>query len=43
MEFDSQVQMAQDFTGSSDKMAWTLKDLQPGDGGAAIVDAVDYL
>jgi len=33
VEFDSQIQMAQEFTESSDKIAWTLKDLQPGDGG----------
>jgi len=42
VEFDSQVQTAQEFTGSSDKIAWTLKELQPGDGGAAILDALDY-
>jgi VWFA-related protein len=42
VEFDSQVQTAQDFTGSSEKIAWTLQELQPGDGGAAILDAVDY-
>jgi len=42
VEFDSHVQIAQEFTGSSDKIAWTLKSLQPGDGGAAILDAVDY-
>jgi VWFA-related protein len=42
VEFDSQVQTAQEFTASSEKIAWTLKGLQPGDGGAAILDAVDY-
>jgi VWFA-related protein len=42
VEFDSQVQTAQEFTESSEKIAWTLKELQPGDGGAAILDAVDY-
>jgi VWFA-related protein len=42
VEFDSQVQTAQEFTSSSEKIAWTLKELQPGDGGAAILDAVDY-
>jgi VWFA-related protein len=42
VEFDSSVQTAQEFTGSSEKIAWTLKELQPGDGGAAILDAVDY-
>jgi hypothetical protein len=42
VEFDSQVQTTQEFTGSSEKIAWTLKELQPGDGAAAILDAVDY-
>ena len=42
VEFDSAVETAQDFTASSEKIAWTLKGLQPGDGGAAILDAVDY-
>jgi VWFA-related protein len=42
VEFDSHVQTAQEFTGSSEKIAGTLNELQPGDGGAAILDAVDY-
>ena len=42
VEFDSAVETAQDFTASSEKIMWTLRDLQPGDGGAAILDAVDY-
>jgi VWFA-related protein len=42
VEFDSAVRTAQEFTASSEKIAWTLRDLQPGDGGAAILDAVDY-
>jgi VWFA-related protein len=42
VEFDSHVQTAQEFTGSSEKISWTLNELQPGDGGAAILDAVDY-
>ncbi len=42
VEFDSQVQLVQDFTSSSDKTAQTLKELQFGDEGAAIVDAVDF-
>jgi len=42
VEFDSQVQTAQEFTASSEKIAWALKGLQPGDGGAAILDAVEY-
>jgi VWFA-related protein len=42
VEFDSQVQLVQDFTGNSEMTAANLKGLQPGDGGAAILDAVDY-
>jgi VWFA-related protein len=42
VEFDSQVELVQDFRSNSGKTAETLKALQPGDGGAAIVDAVDY-
>jgi VWFA-related protein len=42
VEFDSHVQLTQDFTGNSEVVAETLRELQPGDGGAAIVDAVDY-
>jgi hypothetical protein len=42
VEFDSHVELLQDFTSNSDKTAATLQALQPGDGGAAIVDAVDY-
>jgi VWFA-related protein len=42
VEFDSQVRLIQDFTGNSEKIAESLKELQPGDGGAAILDALDY-
>jgi VWFA-related protein len=42
VEFDSQVQLAQDFSSNPERTAGTLKELQPGDGGAAILDAVDY-
>jgi len=42
IEFDSQVQLVQDFSGDSNRVAQTLNNLQPGDGGAAILDAVDY-
>src|SRR6202040_734643 len=42
VEFDSTVQSAQEFTARSEKIASTLKELQPGDDGAAILDAVDY-
>ena len=42
VEFDSHVELVQNFTGNSERIAGTLRELQPGDGGAAIVDAVDY-
>jgi len=42
VEFDSQVQLVQDFSSNPEKIAATLRDLQPGDDGAATLDAVDY-
>ena len=42
VEFDSQVELIQDFSGNSEKIAENLKGLHAGDGGAAILDAVDY-
>jgi VWFA-related protein len=42
VEFDSQMHLVQDFTSSSEKTAETLKGLQAGDEGAAILDAVEY-
>ncbi|HZW93343.1 MAG TPA: VWA domain-containing protein [Candidatus Eremiobacteraceae bacterium] len=42
VEFDSQVQLTQDFTSAAERIAQTLKELQPGDGGAAILDALNY-
>jgi VWFA-related protein len=42
VEFDSQVELVQDFTSNPEKTATTLKELQFGDGGAAILDAVDF-
>ena len=42
VEFDSQVQLVQDFTSNSERTAENLKGLQAGDEGAAILDAVDY-
>lgn len=39
--FDSQVHAIQDFTGSQDVIEHQLRNLQPGDGGAAILDAVN--
>jgi hypothetical protein len=42
VEFDSQVQGIHDFTGNADRLTQDLKELQAGDGGAAILDAVHY-
>jgi len=42
VEFDSQVQLVQDFTSNSERTAENLRGLEAGDGGAAILDAVDY-
>jgi VWFA-related protein len=42
IEFDSHVQLMQDFTGNSERIEENLKQLQPGDEGAAIMDALDY-
>ncbi|MGO9520438.1 MAG: VWA domain-containing protein [Candidatus Korobacteraceae bacterium] len=42
VEFDSQAELVQDFSGNSAKIEENLKALQPGDGGAAILDALDY-
>ena len=40
VEFDSQVELMQDFTGDASLIAEDLKKLRPGDGGAAILDAI---
>jgi len=40
--FDSQLDLVQDFTAQADAIEERLKNLQPGDHGAAIVDAVAY-
>ena len=42
VEFDSQVELTRDFTKDASLFADDLKNLQPGDGGAAILDAVNY-
>jgi VWFA-related protein len=42
VEFDGKVGLAQDFTESPQRIAEDLNDLKPGDGGAAILDAVKY-
>src|SRR5271165_186706 len=42
VEFDSQAELIQDFSSSSERTAQSLKALQPGDEGAATLDALDY-
>ena len=42
VEFDSGVELSQDFTGDQRQVENILRTLQPGDGGAAILDAVKY-
>jgi VWFA-related protein len=42
LTFDSRLNLAQDFTGGGVQIAKCLHDLQPGDSGAAILDAVQY-
>jgi len=42
VEFDTGIELSQDFTGDQRLVGNTLKNLQPGDGGAAILDAVKY-
>lgn len=40
--FDSQIQLAQDFTSDASQIDQALQHLQPGDDGAAILDTVNY-
>jgi VWFA-related protein len=40
--FDSKLKLAREFTRDGDLIEEDLKNLQPGDGGAAILDAVAY-
>ena len=40
--FDSHVRELQNFSGDDVKTSRVLDSLEPGDGGAAIIDAVDY-
>jgi VWFA-related protein len=42
VEFDSQVELKQDFTTNSSVIRQELRNLQAGDGGAAILDAVYF-
>jgi VWFA-related protein len=41
LEFDSKVHQIHGFTDNPQRVAQDLQQLQPGDGGAAILDAVD--
>ena len=42
IEFDSTPHLKQDFTNDTDAAAQTVEYLQRGDGGAAILDALDF-
>jgi VWFA-related protein len=42
LSFDSQVHALEDFTSDPNTIDHALQTLQPGDGGAAILDAVNY-
>ena len=42
VKFDSHVTLARDFTGDENLVRGELRKLRPGDGGAAILDAVNY-
>src|SRR5579863_66451 len=42
VEFDSQIDLTRDFTKDASLFADDLRNLQAGDGGAAILDAVSY-
>ena len=42
VEFDSHVELKRDFTTNADEISLELKNLQRGDGGAAILDAVYF-
>src|ERR1700734_3386375 len=42
VEFDSQIVLTQEFTKEENLVDFDLAKLEPGDGGAAILDAVGY-
>lgn len=42
VEFDSGIALSEEFTGEPRLVNNTLRNLEPGDGGAAILDAVKY-
>jgi VWFA-related protein len=42
VEFDSQVKLVQEFTDNESAIQQGLKSVEPGDGGAAILDAITF-
>lgn len=42
LAFDSRLNLQHDFTGNGTQIADSLRNLEPGDDGAAILDAVQY-
>ena len=42
VEFDSKVRLTRDFSDNEDAMDAALTSIQPGDGGAGILDAIEY-
>src|SRR5438045_3074209 len=42
VEFDSQVELTRNFSNTESFIDADLTNLQPGDGGATILDAIDY-
>ena len=42
VEFDSKIELAQDFTGDNARIDQVLEKIRPGDGRAVILDAVNY-
>jgi len=42
VEFDSQLEFRENWTTDTDLIASDLEELQPGDGGAAVLDAAGY-
>ncbi len=42
LAFDSRLNLERDFTGNGTQIADSLRNLEPGDDGAAILDAVQY-
>ena len=42
VEFDSDIHPVHDFSSNPNRLVQDVENLQPGDGGAAILDAVDF-